>query len=69
MHRQRKYPGDEEFSLRHSLCSFNLFLCLFAGNPTYETVYNADGDGMGIHSTGAGFEMVDELVMYTSDDF
>eukprot|EP00212_Chloropicon_laureae_P007032 CAMPEP_0197498702 /NCGR_PEP_ID=MMETSP1311-20131121/59404_1 /TAXON_ID=464262 /ORGANISM="Genus nov. species nov., Strain RCC856" /LENGTH=274 /DNA_ID=CAMNT_0043044427 /DNA_START=24 /DNA_END=848 /DNA_ORIENTATION=- len=27
----------------------------------YETVYTADGDGMGIHSTGAGFSSVDKV--------
>merc|ERR1712031_110618 len=27
-------------------------------NVRYETVYTADGDGMGIHSTGAGFSSV-----------
>ena len=30
-------------------------------NVKYETVYTADGDGMGIHSTGAGFSSVDKV--------
>ena len=30
-------------------------------NVRYETVYTADGDGMGIHSTGAGFSSVDKV--------
>lgn len=39
------------------------------GNPRYETMYNADGDGMGIHSTGAGFERMDSVKLIDAEDY
>lgn len=39
------------------------------GNPKYETLYNADGDGMGIHSTGAGFARMDTVLVVDADDY
>lgn len=39
------------------------------GNPKYETVYNADGDGMGIHSTGAGFARMDSVRPVDAEDY
>ncbi|GMH41832.1 hypothetical protein BSKO_09742 [Bryopsis sp. KO-2023] len=39
------------------------------GNPKYETVYDAHGDGMGIHSTGAGFARVDFVPVVDAEDY